>query len=574
MVIRWVTLVVCGLSSIAVGQQLHRPPADMIIVGGRVVTVDTARPTAEGIAIRGSRILAIGSAREVLAWAGPETQQIQLEPGQTVIPGFIEGHGHFLGLGESLMMLDLANVDSFDEIVEEVAAAAAVTPPGEWIVGRGWHQSKWSRAPEPNVEGYPSHESLSAVSPNHPVLLTHASGHMNMANAYAMRLGNIDAASEAPSGGEILKNAAGDPIGVFRETAQQLVSRAMARDMARMSARQRQARFQAAVELAGQLCWRHGVTSFQDAGTSLEGIRGLKSLASRGELPVRLWVMARDQIDALEEQLPQEKSIGWGEGFLTVRAIKLSLDGALGPHGAWLLAPYDDLPTSTGLNTVDVAVMRRAAELADRIDFQLCVHAIGDRANRETLDVFEQVFAQRPTAASRRWRIEHAQHLHPDDIPRFGQLGVIASMQGIHCTSDAVFVLQRLGRHRAQTGAYMWRDLIDSGAVVSNGTDAPVEPIDPIASFYASVTRRLKSGAAFFPEQRMTRMEALRSYTLDAAYAAFEEGEKGSLVPGKLADLVVLSRDLLECADEDILDTRVVMTVLNGRIVYQAESSD
>lgn len=572
MSIKLLTIAIVGLCCGVRVDDRTQPHADLILVGGRVATVDAARPFADAIAIRGTRILAVGDEREVIAWSGPETQRIQLQSSQLVIPGFIEGHGHFLGLGESLMMLDLSRADSFDEMVEQVAAAAAITPPGEWIVGRGWHQSKWSQVPETNVDGYPAHDRLSEVSPNHPVLLTHASGHMNMANAYAMRLAGVQAGTTSPSGGEILWKADGQPLGVFRETAQQLIARAMARDQARLNPSQRAARFQAAVALAGETCWRHGITSFQDAGTSLEAIRALKSMAARGELPVRLWVMVRDHVELLEERLVREKLIDWGDGFLTVRSIKLSLDGALGPHGAWLLAPYEDMPTSTGLNTIELDTLRRAAELAVRGDFQLCVHAIGDRANRETLDLFERMFREYPTPVSRRWRIEHAQHLHPDDIPRFGSLGVIASMQGIHCTSDAVFVLQRLGRYRAETGAYMWRALLDSGAVVCNGTDAPVEPIDPLASYYASVTRRLPSEAEFFPGQAMTRAEALRSYTLDAAYAAFEESSKGSLVPGKLADIVVLSDNILECPAESILKTRVIMTILNGRIVYQADN--
>jgi len=251
--------------------------------------------------------------------------------------------------------------------------------------------------------------------------------------------------------------------------------------------------------------------------------------------------------------------------------IKRSIDGALGPHGAWLLQPYDDLPSSVGLNTSSIESIRETARLARQHDYQLCVHAIGDRANRETLDLFEATLPSDSTQPSLRWRIEHAQHLHPNDIPRFAHLGVIASMQGIHCTSDAVYVIERLGPRRARLGAYAWRSLLDSGAVVVNGTDAPVEDVNPIESFYASVTRRLPAGVTFFPEQCMTRQEALRSFTLDAAYAAFEENIKGSLAPDKLADIVVLSHDIMTCAPEEIREARVVYTIVGGKVVYASQ---
>ena len=281
---------------------------------------------------------------------------------------------------------------------------------------------------------------------------------------------------------------------------------------------------------------------------------------------VRLWVMVRDGNDRLERELEDYRMIGRGNHFLTVRAIKRSIDGALGPHGAWLLEPYEDLSNSTGLNTSTISSIIKTAEIAVQHDFQLCVHAIGDRANRETLNIFEQTFRTFPSDDSRRWRVEHAQHLHPADIPRFSLLGVIASMQGVHCTSDAVYVIQRLGQRRAAEGAYVWRDLLDAGAIVINGTDAPVENLSPIECFHATVTRKLSSGVSFFAEQRMTRKEALKSYTLDAAYAAFEEDVKGSLEPGKLADVTVLSKDILTCPESEILQAKVLGTIVGGTV--------
>ena len=291
-------------------------------------------------------------------------------------------------------------------------------------------------------------------------------------------------------------------------------------------------------------------------------------MADAGQLDLRLWVMLREPNTRLAAHLRQYRIQDAGNGHLTVRAIKRAIDGALGSRGAWLLQPYSDLPSSSGINTEDPADIRVTAELAIQNGFQLCIHAIGDRANREVLNLYQSVFQEHPDQKNLRWRIEHAQHLNPDDIPRFGKMGVIAAMQGVHCTSDAPYVIPRLGFQRAQQGAYPWRSLIDSGAVVGNGTDAPVEEVNPIASYYASVSRRVKDGSVFFPEQRMTRMEALKSYTINNAYAAFEEGQKGSLSPGKLADITVLSRDILTIAEDQIPATEVSYTIIGGKVVY------
>ena len=542
--------------------------ADLVLVGGNFATMDEANPRAEAIAISKDRILAIGSNAQIKSLMRAETKVIDLE-GKFAMPGLIEGHAHFLGLGESMMMLNLSKATSWDEIVTQVGDAAQVTPPGQWIIGRGWHQSKWNQPPSPNVEGYPTSDAISKLTPNHPVLLTHASGHMSFANDYAMSLAGVDSNSQPPAGGEILKSDSGKPIGVFRETAQSLIQAAQARDERQKPAAQRSADLRQAIELASRACLENGITSFQDAGSSFEAVDLLRQLALTGELPVRLFVMLRESNERLEARIKNYKLIGIGNDFLTVRALKVSIDGALGPHGAWLLAPYDDLPSSSGLNTVPLESATRTAEIAIANGFQLCIHAIGDRANREVLDIYEKQFRLHPSGVPRRWRIEHAQHLHPDDIARFGKLNVIAAMQGVHCTSDAVFVPKRLGMRRSQEGAYVWRSLVDSGAVVVNGTDAPVENINPFDSIFASVTRQLTEGITFFPEQCLTREEALKSYTIDCAYAAFEETSKGSLVPGKLADIVVLSRDLVQCPSSEIKSTQVLMTIVGGKIVFE-----
>jgi predicted amidohydrolase YtcJ len=567
----WLPVLTAFLSWVVpAGVAAAESPADLVLRNGKIVTLDERNAVVQALATRGGRILAVGPDADVAKLIGPKTTVLDLG-GKLAIPGFIEGHGHFVSLGQSRMMLDLRKAQTWDEIVHQVEEAAKKTPAGEWILGRGWHQEKWTVKPEPQVEGYPIHTRLSEVTPRHPVLLTHASGHMSFANAEAMRLAGVAAATPNPAGGEILKDAQGNPTGIFRETAQGLLGRARG-ERARPRSAEEQARdLDTAIRLAQEECLAKGVTSFQEAGSSLGTIDAFRRLADQGKLQIRLWVMVRAGNEEMAQRLADYRMIGHGDNHLTVRAIKRSIDGALGPHGAWLLEPYEDLRGSTGLNTSSVASIQETARLALRHDYQLCIHAIGDRANRETLNLFEEAFRQDPRAASRRWRIEHAQHLHPDDIPRFAKLGVIASMQGIHCTSDAVYVLQRLGLRRAAQGAYVWQSLIKSGAVVSNGTDTPVEDVDPIACYYASVTRKLANGTGFFPEQKMTREQALRSYTIQAAYAAFEEDLKGTLAPGKLADVVVLSRDILTVPDEQIRDTRVVYTIIGGQIVHRQE---
>lgn len=561
--ISFATVIFLGLSSF-----VHAQPADLVLRGGKIVTLDDALPLAEAIATRGDRIVKVGKNADVADLVGEKTRVVELR-GRLVTPGFIEGHGHFLSFGDSMLRLDLSEAKSWDEIVALVGEAAKKMPKGKWIEGRGWHQGKWTRPPEPNVQGYPVLESLSKAVPDHPVLLTHGSGHMCLANAKAMDLAGITRETKNPPGGEILRDRAGNATGAFRETAMGPIHRALARSLSNRTQEESRAETLQAVKLAGQECLKQGVTSFQDAGSSCGDVDLFKELAQRGELPVRLWVMLDDDNDTLARRLAEYRTIGYAKNHVTVRGIKRMIDGALGTHGAWLLAPYDDLPTSTGLNTTSLAALRTTAELAAKHDYQLCVHAIGDLANRETLNLMEATFKAHPGKRDWRWRIEHAQHLHPDDIPRFAKLGVIASMQGCHATSDGPFVVQRLGERRAKEGAYAWRSLLDAKAIVTNGTDVPVEKLSPIECFYSTVTRHMASGEAFFPEQCLTREEALRSYTKCAAYAAFEENLKGSLAAGKLADLVVLSHDILTVPAEKLRDTRVDLTIIGGRVLYE-----
>jgi len=540
-------------------------PCDLVLRNGKIVTMNEAVPEAEAIGIRGDRIAAVGSNRQIQPCIASSTEIIDLR-GALAVPGFIEGHGHFLGIGEFKQNLDLTKAKSWEEIVFKVRERVRQIQPRKWIIGWGWHQEKWDKPPIPNVQGFPVHQALSAVSPENPVLLIHASGHASLANARAMELSGVTKATPDPAGGEIIRDLNGNPTGVFRETAQRLITR-NARD--HKTRRQQEADRRRWAALAQEESLAKGITSFQDASSSFEDIELYRRLISEGALRIRLWVMVRESNERIRRLLPAYKVRGFGDHRLTVAAIKKTMDGALGSRGAWLLEPYSDSPGQLGLNVDSIADITETARLAAEYGVQLCVHAIGDRANRETLNIFETAFRAHPEKKDWRWRVEHVSVLHPDDIPRFARLGVIASMQGYFCPSDAPYVLARLGAKRCERGVYIWQKLLRSGALIVNGSDAPVEDVSPILGFYASVTRRAPDGSVFYPDQRMTRLQALRSYTLDAATAAFEEGIKGSLTPGKLADISVLSRNILTVPQDEIPSTQVLYTIVGGKVLYR-----
>ena len=543
--------------------------ADLVLKSGKVVTVDDALPEAEALAVTGHTIAAVGTNQEIAGYVGPSTEVIELH-GRLVIPGFIEGHGHYMSLGRSKMILDLTTATSWDDIVQMVGEAASRAAPGEWVTGRGWHQEKWTSTPEPGVDGVPLHTELSAASPENPVNLGHASGHASFANALAMQLAGIDENTPDPLGGTIVRDASGAATGLMRETAQLLIGDAIARSGEGRSTEDADAEFARAVELAGAEALAHGVTSFQDAGADFATIDRFRSLAAEGALPVRLYVMVRrESNEVMDEKLPDYRIIPEDNDFLAVRSIKRQIDGALGSHGAWLLENYIDIG-NPGLVLETVEDITGTAEVAIRHGFQVNTHAIGDRANREVLDLYERVFAANPDRTDLRWRIEHAQHLNPADVGRFAELDVIASMQGVHATSDGPWLADRLGRERMIETSYVWRDILDAGVMIANGTDVPVEHISPIASFYSSVSRRMNNGEVLSGEHRMTREEALESYTINNAYAAFEEHLKGSLTPGKLADIVVLSRDIMTIPEEEIPATEVAYTIVGGEVRYPA----
>ncbi|WP_299130202.1 amidohydrolase [uncultured Winogradskyella sp.] len=543
--------------------------ATMLIYGGTIYTVDSTSINVEAVATKGNKIIFAGSLKEAQSYKNKQTKLLDLK-GKTMTPGLIEGHGHFMGLGYNELNLDLMQTTSYQAIVDAVAERVKTAQPGEWIIGRGWHQSKWDSMPTNMVHGFQTHHLLSEVSPNNPVYLKHASGHAGFANEKAMEVaGLINLALDGVKtytieGGEVLVDAAGQPTGVFNERAQTLITKHIPEKTPESDVK--------AFQLAVKACHKNGITSFHDAGIPKETIALYEKMKATNQMKTRIYGMLTGWDKDLLNTWYKKGIMIDQDHLFTIRSVKLNCDGALGSRGAWLLEPYTDRPDHFGHETLPMEFVKQTALNGLEYGFQVCAHAIGDRANREILDRYELAFNKRPESAKdHRFRIEHAQHLHPEDIPRFAALKVIPAMQAVHMSSDRPWAIDRLGEKRIKEGAYMWQDLLQSGVPIVNGTDVPVEPINPIASFYASVSRKTLKGlpeGGYEPEQKMTRQQALKSYTLDAAFGAFEEHIKGSITVGKLADFTIYNQDLMTVEENDILNTKIVMTIFDGEIVY------
>ena len=535
------------------------PPPDVIYTNANIYTLDAARPRAEALAVAGDRIVEVGAMSEVLRLRQPSTRVIDLR-GKTVLPGLTDAHAHFAGLGSyALGRVDLSQTRSFDEVADVIGGRAKQVPNGEWIVGGRWDHESW-----PGRQ-LPTHERLSAITPDNPVWITRVDGHAGLANAAAMKLAGVDRDTTPPPGGEIIKDADGEPTGLLIDNAEELITREMP------GTGQRTADL---LLKAQEMCLAVGLTGVHDAGVTPAEIDVYRQLETVGKLKLRVYAMVMGE-HAISYFRENELLIG---DRLTVRSAKLLADGALGSRGAWLIEPYADRARDpdgrpyTGLTVMRTEFIRRVAEDGLRRGYQVCTHAIGDRANQETLNAYAVALSRRPTG-NHRFRIEHAQVLAPDDIPRFAQLGVIPSMQPTHCTSDMRWVYDRIGPKRAE-GAYAWASLRRTGVPIPGGSDFPVESHNPFLGIYAAITRQDADGqplGGWHPEQRMTRTEALRSFTLDAAYAAFQEDLKGSLDPGKLADFVVIDRDVMTCEPREILGTSVLRTVIGGETVYERD---
>lgn len=547
----------------------NKPSATLLIHGGSIYTVDSTQTMVEAVATSGDTILFAGSLTEAEKYKNEQTQIINLE-GKTMTPGLIEGHGHFMGLGYNELNLDLMNTTSYQEIVDAVAEEVKKVAPGEWITGRGWHQSKWDEMPADTVNGFQTHYILSEVSPDNPVYLRHASGHAGFANAKAMEIAGMEILSKdginkfEVEGGEVMRDELGRPTGIFNERAMTLITQHIPETTPEKDAK--------AFELAVAACHRNGITGFHDAGIGKETISLYDKMKTTDKMKIRMYAMLTGWDKDLLKEWYEKGPMVDPDNLVTIRSVKLNCDGALGSRGAWLLEDYTDRPGHFGHETLPMEFVKETALSGLQNGFQVCAHAIGDRANREILDRYEYAFTELPDLTKdHRFRIEHAQHLHPDDIPRFAELGVIPAMQAVHMSSDRPWAIDRLGEKRIKEGAYMWQALLKTGIPVVNGTDVPVEPLNPIASFYASVSRKTLKGTpegGYEPDQKMTREQALRSYTLDAAYGAFEEDIKGSITVGKLADFTIYDQDIMKVAEDKLLTTEIAMTIFDGEVVY------
>lgn len=539
----------------AASQRPAPPPADLILVNTKIYTVDDSHPFAQAMAVRGGRVAFVGSTREALLLRGPSSQVIDLA-GRTVIPGMVDAHAHLFGLGEFLRNIDLTDTRSFDAIVSRVAARVKDVPSGRWVLGRGWDQNKWGDT------RFPTHDALSRVSPNNPVVLTRIDGHAVLANAAAMKAAGVTAATPDPAGGRIERTAAGEPTGVFVDNAMSLIQRIVPP----LSHDDMRSATLAAIAEAN----RWGLVGLHDPGEPREVLDVFEELAKEGKFNLRVYAMISDDSAAIEHYFRRGPQSELYDDHLWIRSIKLYADGALGSRGAALLDPYADDPKNAGLLRSTPEHMRDVAIRALQHGFQVATHAIGDRGNRVALDAYQAALERVPTV-DHRFRIEHVQVLDHADVPRFAQLGVIPSMQSVHQTSDMYWAATRLGPARI-LGAYAWRSLLQTGVILPNGSDLPVERVNPLYSFHAAVSRQDEHDwppGGWYPEQRMTREEALKSMTVWPAYAGFQEHVMGSLTPGKLADFDVLDRDIMVVPASEILGTQVLATYIGGRAVYE-----
>ena len=535
--------------------------ADTLVVSGTIYTADDANTQVEAVVIEDGRFTFVGDLATAQSKAGEDHRHISLGAA-TAYPGFIESHGHLSSLGEAITNLDLNGVDSYQTIVGMVADAAAKASPGQVIKGRGWHQSKWSKEPSVTVDGFPTHRSLSEVSPNNPVFLGHANGHTALVNQAAMDALNLTYNTPTPDGGVIVKDGKGDPTGILHENAIDLAYPliALSTDSAKT-----------AILAAQDHAFRWGITNFHDAGAGSTDIEAQRALDASGDLKLRVYTMVSAQDEALTDYwLARPPVIADDDSRLTIRSFKAVMDGALGSRTAWLHQPYTDDPGTSGVQTFDENRLVDIMNRSNAHGWQINTHAIGDKANTVVLDAIDRATL---TQRDHRSRIEHSQHLLPSDIERFSTLGVIASIQAIHMSSDRPWAIDRLGKERIESGAYVWRDLLNAGVNIANGTDVPVEPINPIANFYASVARKTLKGLpddGYEIGQKLSRHETLKSMTLWNAYAAFEEAEVGSISVGKRADMTVTDQNLMTVDETKILATKPVMTIVGGEIVYQA----
>jgi predicted amidohydrolase YtcJ len=552
-------IVACG--PVAAAAQTANP-AELLFTNGNVYTVNEEQPRAEAVAVRDGLIVFVGSNEDAKKYKGKGTRAVDLK-GKTVVPGLIDAHYHLAGVGQREMTLNLEGTTSVDDFLAKVKARVDKAQPGEWVTGRGWIETFWK------PQAFPTREQLDRIAPNNPVYLVRADGHGAVVNSAALKIAGITKETEAPFGGEIMKDKqTGEPSGMLLDRAQGLVTRHLPAPS--------QADLEQALILGARRSVELGWTQIQNAGVSWAEVELMKKLYSERKIRLRVYEAIRGPGADAERLLREGPQIGLFDGRLTVRTIKVSFDGALGSKGAALLEPYSDHDTA-GFLTYKPEQLLPMFQQALRKSIQIETHAIGDRANREILNLYEQAFNEVPPIermdrSDPRWRVEHAQIVHPDDIPRFKKLNIIPSMQPSHAIGDLHFAPSRLGLKRLR-GAYAWQSFIKQGSIVPGGSDAPVERGEPMIEFYAAVARKDQKGFAgegWHPEEKVTREQALKMFTAWAAYAAFEEKQRGTIEVGKAADLTILSADIMQIPEAEILKTKCVMTVINGEVVFEA----
>ena len=573
MVVRlWVTksnvmmlvVLVAAAGMLACGQpDADREPADLVLRGARIATVDEAFSFAEAVAVQGSKIVFVGSNDDSSAWVGETTRVVELD-GQLVTPGFTDAHCHPFNLGKTEEeSFTVAGSTSFAQVVDRVSEKVSTMEAGEWLIGGGWSEQDW-----PGKQ-LPIHDDLSAATPDNPVFLYRRGGNSSFVNAKALEIAGIDASTPDPYGGKIERKADGSPTGFLVNMGNNLVKDHFPEDT------QPDSWYRGVYLEAARKSHEVGLTGWHDAGAYPKDIGIYKQLVDRGELTMRVNMMLQNprlEYDETVAYFNEHKVLNYGgDDLFQVRSVKVFFDGALGSRGARFYEPYDDDPENTGVFEIRPEHLYDVVRAGLETGMQVCPHSIGTRGNGEFLDLVARGLEENPVE-DHRFRSEHAQIVRAEDIPRFVELGVIPSMQPIHATSDMGFVEERIGAERARAGAYVWRSFLDAGAIIPSGSDFTVESHRPLWGYYAAVTRQDHDGnpeGGWFPEQRMTREEALRSYTVWPAYAAFQENVVGSIEVGKYADIVVLDTDILTAPAEDILSTNVIYTIVNGEIVYE-----
>ena len=542
-------------------------PADLVLINGVVHTLDAAKPKAAAIAIKGDRIVFVGTTEEAKAHQGSATKVVDLQ-GATVVPGLADAHYHLAGVGEREMILNLEGTNTKDAFLAKVKERVDQAKPGEWVVGRGWIETFWT------PQAFPSRQDLDKIAPNNPVILTRADGHASVANTKALELAGVTKATSAPAGGALNKDAAGELTGMLIDAAQFLVARVVPPSTPEQD--------DSAVVIGARRSVELGWTQVHDAGVAWREVARMRRLYGDGKVKLRVYQAIRGPGPDADSLLAGGALVDEFNGRYTVRTIKAAVDGALGSRGALLLEPYSDDPKIHGLLTTDTAAFRVMLARSLERGIQVETHAIGDSGNRLVLDLYAGALKEVPRGEKRRvneprFRIEHAQIIEPSDIPRFKDLEVIPSMQPSHAIGDLYFAPVRLGAKRL-VGAYAWKSFLDLGLPIAGGSDAPVERGEPMIEFYAAVARRDIRGNAgpdslWHPEQKVSREEALKMFTTYAAFAAFEEDKRGSITPGKWADLTILDQDILTIPEADILKTRTVMTVIAGEIVHSTRGN-